>query len=75
MSTQGLLLVLTPWSMVAIDHQGIRWATDRIAIYGLTVDQVRDGWVSGVANPSDSEPRAFAIELDTGRVVGGNRFD
>lgn len=67
----GVLLLLTPWEVTAIDHYGVRWRTERIAIEGLRVDEAVNGWVRGVADPRDLEPRDFAIELDSGRVVGG----
>ncbi|HEY0258913.1 MAG TPA: hypothetical protein VGC18_03595 [Lacisediminihabitans sp.] len=67
----GMLLLLTPWAITALDRQGLRWSTDRIAIDGLRVDEAGDGWVRGVADPDEDEPRDFALNLATGEVVGG----
>lgn len=67
----GLLLLLTPWSVVAVDVDGMRWTTERVAIDGLRIDESDGGWVRGVADPNDDEPRDFAVELSSGRVVGG----
>ena len=69
-SEQKLLLV-TPWAISAIGATGLLWATGRIAIDGLRVDEDSEGWVRGVADPDDDEPRDFAVELATGQVVGG----
>lgn len=68
---EGLLLLLTPWAITALDRHGHRWSTNRIAIDGLRVDEASDGWVRGVADPAEDEPRDFALNLITGEVVGG----
>lgn len=70
MVAEGLLLLSTPWSVLAIDVDGIRWATERVAIDGLRIDASDGRWVRGVADP-DGEARDFEIELSSGRVVGG----
>lgn len=67
----GLLLLLSPWSIVAVGDEGVRWTTERIAIDGLRIDASDGGWVRGVADPNDDEPRVFSVELASGRVVGG----
>ena len=67
----GTLLLTTPWSIIAIDHDGILWTTDRLAIESLRIDEVDGGWLRGVADPDDDEPRDFAIELSSGRHIGG----
>lgn len=67
----GLLLLLTPWSIAAVDADGLRWTTRRIAVEGLRVDESDGSWVRGVADPDDEEPRDFAVELTGGRVLGG----
>lgn len=69
--TDGLLLLLTPWAITAVDANGHRWTTGRVAIDGLRIDDVGGGQVRGVADPGDDEPRAFAVDLVTGEVVGG----
>lgn len=68
---EGLLLLLTPWTITAVDQSGTCWTTERIAIEGLRVDEVSAGWVRGVADPDESEPHDFALDLTTGEVVGG----
>lgn len=67
----GVLLLLTPWSIAAVDQSGHRWTSGRVAIDGLRVDEVGDGWLRGVADPDEEEPREFALDLATGEVVGG----
>jgi hypothetical protein len=71
---EGLLLLLSPWSITAIGGDGLCWSTPRIAIESLRVDEVAGGWLRGVADPRDEEPRDFAVELGTGRLVGGAGF-
>ena len=68
---EGLLLLVTPWKITAIDQSGSRWTTERIAIEGLRVDEVSAGWVRGVADPDEEEPHDFALDLATGEIVGG----
>lgn len=68
---EGLVLLVTPWSLTAVSQSGVAWSTTRIAIEGLRVDEVADGWLRGVADPRDEEPRDFAVDLATGEVVGG----
>ncbi|MBW9214983.1 hypothetical protein KV102_09020 [Mumia sp. zg.B53] len=72
LAADGLLLLLSPWSIVAVDVDGVRWTTERIAIDGLRIDESDGGWVRGVADPNDDKPRDFAVELSSGRVVGGS---
>jgi hypothetical protein len=66
-----MLLLVTGWAITAVGSDGDLWTTDRIAIDGLRVDEVSDGWARGVADPDDDEPRDFALDLATGRVIGG----
>lgn len=68
--TERVLLLLTPWAIAAISPSGVQWVTPRIAIDGLRVDGIAQGWVRGVADPEDDEPRDFAVELSTGQVAG-----
>lgn len=70
-TSSGLLLLLSPWSITAIGSEGARWTTRRLSIEGLRADEVRDGWLLGVSDPADEEPREFAVELATGRAMGG----
>jgi hypothetical protein len=67
----GKLVLTTPWSIMAIDHNGISWRTSRLAIESLRIDEVDDGWLRGVADPNGDEPRDFAIDLSSGRHIGG----
>jgi hypothetical protein len=68
---ESLLILLTPWSITAVDVEGVAWTSRRIAIEGLRVDEVSEGWLRGVADPDDEEPYDFAVDLRTGEVVGG----
>lgn len=67
----GVLLLLSPWAITAIGADGPLWVTSRIAIDGCRVDEISDGWIRGVADPDDIEPRDFAVDLATGEVIGG----
>ncbi|MCP2237473.1 hypothetical protein [Prauserella halophila] len=71
LAAEAVLLLVTPWAITAVGISGVLWTTPRIAIDGLRVDEASDGWVGGVADPDDDEPRDFAVELATGQVVGG----
>ncbi|NEE04702.1 hypothetical protein [Phytoactinopolyspora halotolerans] len=68
---ESRLLLLTPWSITAVGVDGVAWTTRRVAIEGLRADEVAGGWLRGVADPVDDEPRDFAVNLKTGEVVGG----
>lgn len=68
---EKLLLLATPWAITAVDQSGVRWRTERLAIEGLRLDEVADGLLAGVADPSDDEPRDFAVDLRTGTHRGG----
>lgn len=67
----GVLLLLTPWSITAVGQSGRRWTSGRITIDKLGVDEAGDGSLRGVADRDDDEPRDFALDLATGEVVGG----
>lgn len=69
---EQVLLLLTPWAITAVGPGGVQWTTSRIAIDGLRADEACDGWVKGVADPDDEEPRRFAVDLGTGQVEGGS---
>lgn len=67
----ALLLLTTPWSSTAVGAEGPLWSTPRIAVEGIRIDEIDGGWLRGVADPEDDEPRDFAIDLRNGEVVGG----
>lgn len=69
---EGALLLVTPWAVTVVDARGVRWTTPRIAVDGLRIDEAKGGWIRGVADPDDDEPRDFAVDLATGEVVGGS---
>jgi hypothetical protein len=68
----GLLLLVTPWAVTALDGGDVRWTSDRLAVEDLRADELDGGWLRGVSDPESDEPREFAVELATGRVVGGS---
>ncbi|MCO7237731.1 hypothetical protein [Aeromicrobium sp. CnD17-E] len=68
---ERVLLLLSPWAITAIGERGVLWTTPRLAVDGIRLDEADGGWVRGVADPDDDEPRDVAVELATGRVRGG----
>lgn len=72
--TEGLLLLATPWRVVAVGEAGVVWRTSRIAIDGISLGEVSGGVVVGVADPNDDEAQDFTIELRTGHHRGGFPF-
>lgn len=75
LTAEGVLLLLTPWSITAIGQSGHLWTSERIAIDGLRVVGAGSGWLRGVADPDGDEPRDFSLNLATGEVVGGAGID
>jgi len=71
---EGVLLLLSPWTISAVHSEGVYWTTKRISIESLRVDEVIDGWVCGVADEGE-EMRNFAVNLTTGEVMGGSGFE
>ena len=71
---EEVLLLATPWDVTAIGQDGVLWTTGRLAIDGLRLDESQVGWIAGVADPGDLEPRDFAIDLRTGKHEGGVPF-
>lgn len=72
---EELLLLASPWTITALGAGGFRWRTGRLAIEGIRLDEVQGGWLAGVADPRDDEPRDFAVDLTTGSHRGGVPFD
>lgn len=62
---------MTPWTIGAIGSDSVAWESPRIAIEGLRLDEVEEGWLRGVADPEDDEPTQYAIDLATGELRGG----
>lgn len=67
----GLLLLATPWRVMAIGHDGPAWQTERLAIDGLRLDETDGSRLVGVADPDSAEPRDFVIDLIEGTHQGG----
>lgn len=57
-ASSGLLLLLTPWAITALDARGTRWATERISIETIRIDEVTEGWAKGLSDPEDDELRS-----------------
>lgn len=68
---EGLLLLASPWVVTGVGSEGVRWQTTRLAVDGIRLDEIREGWVAGVADPEDEEPSDFVIDLRTGHHEGG----
>jgi hypothetical protein len=67
----GLLLLATPWRVLAIGRVGPAWRTGRLAIDGLRLDETDGLRLVGVADPDSPEPRDFVIDLLNGSHRGG----
>jgi hypothetical protein len=67
----GLLLLATPWRVLAIGRDGPAWRTERLAIDGLRLDETDGPRLVGVADPDSPEPRDFVIDLLNGSHRGG----
>jgi hypothetical protein len=68
---EGLLLLATAWSIVAVGVDGVVCTTRRASIESLRLDRVVDHRLHGVADPED-EARDFTVDLRTGAVSGGS---
>jgi hypothetical protein len=69
-SAERLLLLATPWRVIAVHRGDVAWRTARLAIDGISLGEPAAGLLTGVADPRE-EPRDFAIDLRTGRHTGG----
>jgi hypothetical protein len=67
----GLLLLATPWRVLAIGRDGLAWQSERLAIDGLRLDETDGSRLVGVADPDSPEPREFVIDLLDGSHRGG----
>jgi hypothetical protein len=67
----GLLLLATPWRVLAIGRDGQAWRTERLSIDGLRLDETDGSRLVGVADPDSPEPRDFVIDLLNGSHRGG----
>jgi hypothetical protein len=67
----GLLLLATPWRVLAIGRDGPAWRTERLAIDGLRLDETDGSRLVGVADPDSPEPREFVVDLLNGSHRGG----
>lgn len=71
---EGLLVFATPWKVIGVGADGVAWRTSRIAIEGISLGEVTDGELRGVADADDGESQDFVIELRTGHHRGGFPF-
>jgi hypothetical protein len=71
LADEGLLLLATAWSIIAIGAGSVLWMTDRLSVESLRLDAVADHRLQGVADPED-EARDFTVDLRTGAVDGGS---
>lgn len=69
---EGVLVLATPWYVVAMGADGETWRTPRIAIEGLELHDPGGGTLTGVADPDDrAAARMFSLDLRTGAHTGG----
>jgi hypothetical protein len=68
---EGLLLLATAWSIIAIGPGTVLWTTRRLSVESLRLDRVADHRLHGTADPED-EARHFTVDLRTGAVTGGS---
>jgi hypothetical protein len=62
----GLLLLVTPWSVVAVDGNGVRWTSRRLSVEGLRLDAADDNGVRCTADPGDEGERVITLDVETG---------
>ena len=72
----GLLLLATPWEIVALDQSGVRWVTRRLSIEQVRMDAIHGDLLRGTTEPDhldlyDPERAAFRVDLRTGLARGG----
>lgn len=72
--SDSVLALATPWKVVGVGPQGVKWRTSRIAINGIELGEVAGGRLVGTADPRDYESREFVIQLSTGDHRGGFPF-
>jgi hypothetical protein len=63
---ENLLVLATPWRVIAVSDSGVVWRTSRVAIDGISLGEPAGGELVGVADPDDDEARDFAVELRSG---------
>lgn len=66
----GLLVLCSPWQIVAYGRDGELWRTARIAVDGISLGEETDGWLHADIDDGD-EVLPVTVDLDTGRLVGG----
>jgi hypothetical protein len=71
---EKLLVLATPWRVVAVGDAGVAWRTSRIAIDAIALGEIADGQLAGIADPEDDEAQDFVVELRTGHHRGGFPF-
>lgn len=69
----GLLVLATPWRVLAVGTDGVAWRTPRLSIDGISLREPADGALRGTADPQD-EAVDFEIDLRTGHHRGGFVF-
>jgi len=67
----GLLLLHTSWTLVAFDHAGLRWESDRLAIDGFQLTGLEQGRVIGLDPDDGGHP--FSAHLETGETDAGGQ--
>ncbi len=68
---EGLLVFASPWRVWALDADGIRWRSRRVAVDGIVIDEVAGGELLGTADPLDGpEAAPFRIDLTNGTPTG-----
>lgn len=69
----GLLVLATPWRVLAVGTDGVAWRTPRLSIDGISLGEPADDVLHGNADPQD-EAVDFVIDLRTGHHRGGFVF-
>lgn len=67
--SSGIVLLGTPWSVLAVESTGVRWVSERLSIDGLVIIGADDNQVWGVADPTDDAERSFTLDIATGALV------
>lgn len=69
-----IILLQTPWQLLAVGELGALWTTRRIAIDGFEIVELTSTKIHGTADSGDMS-KDFTVNLSDGALEGGTTFD